>query len=157
MYSSMWAHSPLPLLLQQVGEVVALVHEVGVFAFLVVQLHHRPPVTFLSQQQLLQHPSVRLLLFVFQTVQLRTKKTHVNTRYRQQLTLMTQHHKHLPAQYPEPLATAELVLCLWANNEQRDSVHTVMSFILKCSHRADFTEREIIFSTHKGARSSPLL
>ncbi len=62
--------SPLPLLLQQVGEVVALVHEVGVFAFLVVQLHHRPPVAFLSQQQLLQHPSVRLLLFVLQTVQL---------------------------------------------------------------------------------------
>lgn len=62
--------SPLPLLLQQGGEVVALVHEVGVFPFLVVQLHDGAAVTFLHQQQLLQHASVRLLLFVLQTVQL---------------------------------------------------------------------------------------
>jgi len=63
--------SPLPLLLQQVGEVIALGHEVGVFAFLVVELHDGATVTFLCQQQLLQHPSVRLLLLVLQTVQLR--------------------------------------------------------------------------------------
>lgn len=62
--------SPLPLLLQQVGEVVALVHEVHVFALLVVQLHDGAPVAFLGQQQLLQHPPVRFPLFVLQTVQL---------------------------------------------------------------------------------------
>lgn len=45
--------SPLPLLLQQVGEVVALGHEVGVLPFLVVQVHHSAAVTFLGQQQLL--------------------------------------------------------------------------------------------------------
>lgn len=62
--------SPLPLLLQQVGEVVALGDEVGVLSLLVVQLHDGAAVAFLRQQQLLQHPSVRLLLFVLQTVQL---------------------------------------------------------------------------------------
>lgn len=55
---------------QQVGEVVALVHEIDVFAFLVVQLHDGAAVTLLCQQQLLQHPSVRLLLFVLQTIEL---------------------------------------------------------------------------------------
>ena len=81
--------SPLPLLLQQVGEVVALVHEVGVLAFLVVQLHDGAAVTFLGQQQLLQHPSVRLLLFVLQTVQLTGNASTLiigNT-----LTLLTPH------------------------------------------------------------------
>lgn len=78
-------NSPLSLLLQQVGEVVTLVDEVGVLLLLVVQLHDGAAVAFLSQQQLLQHPSVRILLFVLQTVQLRAKR--VNTHYGQQPAL----------------------------------------------------------------------
>jgi hypothetical protein len=62
---------PLSLLLQQVGEVVALVHVVGVLVLLVFQLVHGAPVTLLSQQQLLQHAAVCLLLLFLQSVQLR--------------------------------------------------------------------------------------
>lgn len=67
------SHTPLSLLLQQVGEVITLADEVHVFAFLRVQLHHRPAVELLRQQQLLQHASVRLLLLQLQTLQLQTQ------------------------------------------------------------------------------------
>lgn len=61
---------PLPLLLQQVGEVVTLVHVVGVLVLLVLQLVHGAPVTLLRQQQLLQHAPVGFPLFLFKSVQL---------------------------------------------------------------------------------------
>ena len=47
------AQLPFPLLLQQVGEIVALVHVVRVLVLLVLQLVHRAPVTLFSQKQLL--------------------------------------------------------------------------------------------------------
>lgn len=61
---------PLSLLLQQVGEVIALVHVVSVLVFLVLQLVHGTPVTLLCQQQLLQHAAVCLPLLFLQSVQL---------------------------------------------------------------------------------------
>lgn len=64
--------SPLPLLLQQVGEVVALVHVVHVFAFLGVQLVDRASVALFSQQQLTEHPSVRFLVLLLQAIKLRS-------------------------------------------------------------------------------------
>lgn len=45
--------SPLSLLLQQVGEIVAFVHEVNVFALFTVQFCDGAPVALLCQQQLL--------------------------------------------------------------------------------------------------------
>lgn len=93
--------SPLPLLLQQVGEVIALVHEVGVFAFLVVQLHDGPPVTLLGQQQLLQHPSVRLPLFDLQTVQL------------PESIVSNSSHEH-----PEAFAMVTVMVRLWGHSER---------------------------------------
>lgn len=62
--------SPLTLMLQQVSEVIALVHEVNVFALLAIQLVNRASVAFLNQQQLLEHPSIRLFVLLLQTVQL---------------------------------------------------------------------------------------
>lgn len=77
--------SPFSLLLQQIGEVIALVYEVDMFLFLIVQLHDGPAVAFLSQQQLLQHPSVRLLLLLLQAIQLKGGQI-ININY-QQFTL----------------------------------------------------------------------
>lgn len=62
--------SPFSLLLQEVGEVVALVHVVCVLAFLRVQLVDGAAVALFSQQQLAQHPPVRLLVLLLQTLQL---------------------------------------------------------------------------------------
>lgn len=61
---------PLSLLLQQVGEVVALVHVVSVLVLLVLQLVHGAPVTLLCQQQLFQHAAVCFPLLLLQSVQL---------------------------------------------------------------------------------------
>ena len=69
---------PFSLLLQQVGEVITLVHVVGMFVFLAVQLLHSAPVALLSQQQLLQHASVCVLMFLLQTVQLRVTSNHIS-------------------------------------------------------------------------------
>lgn len=62
--------SPFPLLLQKVGEVVAFVHVVCVFAFLGVQLLDGMTVALLGEQQLTQHPPVRLPVLLLQTLQL---------------------------------------------------------------------------------------
>lgn len=71
--------SPLPLLLQEVSEVVTLVHVVGVLAFFHVQLLDGAAVALLSHQQLTQHPPVRLLVLLLQTLQLGTSKDAVKT------------------------------------------------------------------------------
>lgn len=71
--------SPLPLLLQEVGEVVTLVHVVGVLAFFRVQLLDGAAVALLGHQQLTQHPPVRLLVLLLQTLQLGTHKDAVKT------------------------------------------------------------------------------
>lgn len=63
--------SPLSFLLQEVGEVIALVHVVHVFAFLSIQLIDSAPVAFLSQQELFQHTAIRVLVLIPQSVQLR--------------------------------------------------------------------------------------
>lgn len=52
--------SPFPLLLQKVREVVAFVHVVGMFTFLCVQLLDGMTMALFSEQQLAQHPPVRL-------------------------------------------------------------------------------------------------
>lgn len=52
------ALSPLSFLLQEVGEVIALVHIVHMFAFLSIQLIDSAPVAFLCQQELFQHTAV---------------------------------------------------------------------------------------------------
>lgn len=70
--------SPLPLLLQEVGELVTFVHVVGVLAFLRVQLLDGTTVALLSHQQLTQHPPVRLLVLLLQTLQLRSSKDSVS-------------------------------------------------------------------------------
>lgn len=65
---------PLPLPLQQVGEVVAFAHVVRVLVLLSLQLIHCATVALLCQQQLLQHASVRLLLLLLKPVQLRKQR-----------------------------------------------------------------------------------
>lgn len=69
--------SPLPLLLQEVGELVTFVHVVSVLAFLCVQLVDGAAVALLSHQQLTQHPPVRLLVLLLQTLQLRSGRDAV--------------------------------------------------------------------------------
>lgn len=71
---SFLSSSPFSLLLQKVGEVVALVHVVVVFAFLRVQLVDGAAVALFGEQQLTQHPTVRLLVLLLQTLQLSGSK-----------------------------------------------------------------------------------
>lgn len=75
--NSCLSSSPLPLLLQEVGELVTFVHVVSVLAFLRVQLLDGTTVALLSHQQLTQHPPVRLLVLLLQTLQLRSSKDAV--------------------------------------------------------------------------------
>lgn len=62
--------SPFTLLLQEVGEVIALVHVICMFMLLVFQLVNCAPMTFLCQEKLLQHASVRFFLLFFKSIQL---------------------------------------------------------------------------------------
>lgn len=80
--------SPFSLLLQEVGEVVALVHVVCVFALLRVQLVDSAAVALLGEQQLTQHPPVRLLVLLLQALQLRAGKDTLSHAYRET-------HKHM--------------------------------------------------------------
>lgn len=68
------AHSPLPLLFQEVGKVVALVHVIRMFMFLVFQLINSAAMALFCQQELLQHAPIRLLLLFFKPVQLDCRK-----------------------------------------------------------------------------------
>ena len=75
--------SPFSLLLQEVGEVVALVHVVRVLALLRVQLVDGAAVALLGEQQLTQHPPVRLLVLLLQALQLRTGKGTLSHTHRE--------------------------------------------------------------------------
>lgn len=71
--------SPFSLLFQQVSEVVTFVHVVSMFAFLRVQLVDCATMALLSEQQLAQHPPVRLFVLLLQTFQLKKRqKVHTN-------------------------------------------------------------------------------
>lgn len=63
--------SPFSFLLQEVCEVIALIHVVNMFVFLYFQLMDGAAVTLFSQQQLTQHPPVCVLVLLLQTFQLR--------------------------------------------------------------------------------------
>lgn len=66
--------SPLPLLFQEVGKVIALVHVVCVFMFLIFELVNGATMALFCQQQLLQHAPIRLFLLFFKSVQLDCRK-----------------------------------------------------------------------------------
>lgn len=70
--------SPFPLLLQEVGEVITFVHVVCVLAFLCVQLLDGVAVALLGEQQLTQHPPVRLIVLLLQTLQLGKVERSIN-------------------------------------------------------------------------------
>lgn len=87
--------SPFSLLFQEVGEVVALVHVVYMFAFLCVQLMDSAAVALLGKQQLTQHPSVRLLVLLLQTVQLgKGTHSHIHTQRNTQTHARTKHMRN---------------------------------------------------------------
>lgn len=76
-YTPNFLPSPFSLLLQEVGEVVTLVHVVGMFAFLCVQLVDSAAMALFSKQQLTQHSPICLLVLLLQTIKLQEANTHI--------------------------------------------------------------------------------
>lgn len=67
-------HSPLSLLLQEVGKVIALVHVICMFMLLIFKLINCAAMAFFCQKELFQHASICLLLLFFKPVQLDSEK-----------------------------------------------------------------------------------
>lgn len=67
-------HSPLPLLFQEVGKVIALVHVICMFMFLIFQLVNCAAMALFCQQELFQHAPICLFLLFFKPVQLDCRK-----------------------------------------------------------------------------------